>query len=137
MFCLLPLSRTICSRRCLSVCLSVSNFCTKTSTQICMKFSGKVVNEAVNKWSNFGGDLDLYCDTGKTCLGGRMYCPIASSLTYIVIMLLEMQIETRFCPALDSNHNITTYRAYLGVQSLVDRPSVNYNITIIRKKLNF
>jgi len=46
----------------------------------------------MNKWLNFGGDLDHGPDpdtdlepvpdhsTGKTSLGGRMYCPSASSL---------------------------------------------------------
>jgi len=30
-------------------------------------------------------DLDLYCDTGKTCLGRGMQCPSASSLrTYLL-----------------------------------------------------
>jgi len=48
-----------------------------------MKFLGKVGNGPVNKWLNFGGDSDtdpdLYCDTGKTCFGGGMYCPSASN----------------------------------------------------------
>jgi len=50
-----------------------------------MKFSGKVGNRPMNKWLNFGGDpdLDLYHDTGKTCLGGRMHCPSASSFKMI------------------------------------------------------
>jgi len=26
-------------------------------------------------------DPDPYCDTGKTCLGGGMHCPSASSLS--------------------------------------------------------
>ena len=50
-----------------------------------MKFSGKVGNRPVNKWLNFGGDTDpdtcLYRDTGKTCLGGGMHCPSASSFS--------------------------------------------------------
>ena len=58
-----------------------------------MKFSRKVGNGPVNKWLNFGGDpnhgseygsryLDPCRDTGKTCLGGGMHCPSASSLIY-------------------------------------------------------
>jgi len=48
-----------------------------------MKFSVKVGNRPVNKLLNFGGDpdpdSDPYHDTGKTCLGGGMHCPSASS----------------------------------------------------------
>jgi len=44
-----------------------------------MKFSGKVGNGPTKKWLNFGGDLDPYCDMGKTCLGGGMHCRSASS----------------------------------------------------------
>ena len=53
-----------------------------------MKFSGKVGNGPLNKRINFGGDPrdpdtdldpDPYHDTGKTCLGGGMHCPAASS----------------------------------------------------------
>jgi len=44
-----------------------------------MKFSEKVGNRLTNKWLNFGGDLDPNRDTGKTCLGGGMHCPSASS----------------------------------------------------------
>jgi len=35
-----------------------------------MKFLGKVGNGTVNKWSNFGGDLDHEGDTGKIALAG-------------------------------------------------------------------
>jgi len=67
-----------------------------------MKFSGKDGNGPMNKWLNFGGDPDYRLDTGiflwichcweigkvvspnggtvKTCLGGGMHCPSASSL---------------------------------------------------------
>jgi len=75
-----------------------------------MKFSGKVGNEPTNKWLNFGGDPDHRLDTGtvfrirhyweirkvvinahksaartdggtrKTCLGGGMHSPSASSI---------------------------------------------------------
>jgi len=51
-----------------------------------MKFSRKVGSGPVSKWLNFGGDPDLgsgildpYRDAGKTCLGGGMHCPSASS----------------------------------------------------------
>ena len=47
-----------------------------------MKFSGKVGNGPVNKRLNVAGrnpDQDPYRDTGKTCLGGGMHCPSASS----------------------------------------------------------
>jgi len=52
-----------------------------------MKFSGKVGSGSMNRL-NFGGDLDhksgwhldQYHGTGKTCLGGGMHCPSASSL---------------------------------------------------------
>ena len=45
-----------------------------------MKFSGKFGNEPMNKWLNFGGDPDhRSSDTGKTCLGGGIHCPNASS----------------------------------------------------------
>ena len=48
-----------------------------------MKFSGKVGNGPVNKWLNFRGDpdhgSDAFPDPGKTCLGGGMHCPSASS----------------------------------------------------------
>jgi len=43
-----------------------------------MKFSGKVGDGTLNKWLNFGGNPDR--DTVKTCLGGGMHCPSASSL---------------------------------------------------------
>jgi len=48
-----------------------------------MKFSGKVSNGPMNKWLNFGGDRNTDPapdrDIGKTCLGGGMHCPSASS----------------------------------------------------------
>jgi len=44
-----------------------------------MKFSEKVGNGPMNKWLNFGGNPDPDHDTGKTCLGGGMHCPSASS----------------------------------------------------------
>ena len=54
----LPPPRSICTRRCLSLCLFVCLLATlrKTSEWIYMKFSGKVGNGPVNKWLNFGGD---------------------------------------------------------------------------------
>jgi len=45
-----------------------------------MKFSGKVGNRPLNKRLNFGGGPN--CDNGKTCLGGGMHCPSASSFTF-------------------------------------------------------
>jgi len=64
----------------LFVCLLATlrkNFPTETSKWIGVKFLGNVGNGPMNKWLNFGGDLDLdkYRDTGKTCLGGGMHCP--------------------------------------------------------------
>jgi len=53
---LLPPPRRLCFRHCLSVCLL--QLCTKTSKQICMKYSGKVGNGSVNKWLNFGRNSD-------------------------------------------------------------------------------
>jgi len=50
-----------CNRRCLSVCLSVGK---ETSEQICLKFSGKVVNGPVKKQLNFGGDPDHGSESG-------------------------------------------------------------------------
>jgi len=53
-----------------------------------MKFSGRVGNGPMNERLNFGGDKnhgpdpDPYRDTGKTCLGGGMHCPSASSYYY-------------------------------------------------------
>jgi len=50
-----------------------------------MKFSGKASNGLMNKRLNFGGDPDHdpdpdpYRYTGKTCFGGGMHCPSASS----------------------------------------------------------
>jgi len=41
-----------------------------------MKFSGKVSSGPMNKGLNFSGDPD---DTAKTCIGGGMQCPSASS----------------------------------------------------------
>jgi len=87
----LPPPRRICNCRrlfvCLFVCLFVSN-CAKTSERICMKCPQKVGNGPVNKWLNFADDPDHGSgpgygypdrDTGKTCLGGGMKCPSASS----------------------------------------------------------
>jgi len=52
-----------------------------------MKFSGKGGNGPVNKLLNFSSDPDPdpnpYRDTGKTCLGGNMQCPSASSFCII------------------------------------------------------
>ena len=69
----------VCLCVCLSVCLSA-----KTCERICMKFSGKVGNGPMDKRLNFGGDRitdqdDPYRDTGKTCLGGGLLSPCASS----------------------------------------------------------
>ena len=66
---------------CLSDCLLATlrkDFSLLThSKRIWMKFSGNVANRPMNKWLNFGGDP--YHDTVKTCLGGGMHCPSASS----------------------------------------------------------
>ena len=47
-----------------------------------MKFSGKVGSWPVNKRLNFDIDPDHECGyrSGKTCFGGGMHCPGASSL---------------------------------------------------------
>ena len=44
-----------------------------------MKFSGKMGNGPMNKLLNLGGDPFHGPDTGKTCLGGGVHCPSASS----------------------------------------------------------
>jgi len=52
-----------------------------------MKFSGKVGNGPRNSWLNFVDDPDKgsgygsgsVSGTAKTCLGGGMHCPSASS----------------------------------------------------------
>jgi len=44
----------------------------------------------MSKWLNFGGDPDRgsqYRNTGKTCLGGGMHCPITSSLRFVLQLL--------------------------------------------------
>jgi len=46
-----------------------------------MKFSGKVGSGPINKLLNFGGDSNR--DACKTCLGGGMHCPIASSYAIV------------------------------------------------------
>ena len=53
-----------------------------------MKFSEKVGNRPVNKLLNFGGDPYPDRDTGKTCLGGGMHCPSASSLKLVFLCIL-------------------------------------------------
>ena len=53
-----------------------------------MKLVAKVGNGPVNKELNFGGDpdhrsgSDMDRDTGKTCPGGGMHCPNASSRSF-------------------------------------------------------
>jgi len=73
-----------------------------------MKFSGKFGNGPLNKRLNFGGDPDhsgyKYCfpfssllgdtdspdgGTGKTCLGGGMHCPSASSFVFFSLVGTE------------------------------------------------
>ena len=57
-----------------------------------MKFSGIVDNRTVKKRLNFvairigdpNTDPDPYRDTGKTCLGGGMHCPSASSFSSLI-----------------------------------------------------
>ena len=74
---LLPLPRRLCSRRCLSVCLLATlrnNFLMDLH-----EIFGEGWQWAVNKRLNFGGNPHPYCETGKTCLGGGMHCPSASS----------------------------------------------------------
>jgi len=53
----------------------------------------------MNKWLNFGGDpdqdpdTDPYHDTGKTCLGGGMHCPVCvndSSYKYSLLTASEL-----------------------------------------------
>ena len=88
----------LCFHRCL--------FVAKTSKQICMKFLGKVGNDPMNKWLNFGGNCepirqdrwqDLYHDTGKMCLGGGMHCPSASRFFCVSIICHSEQIACWWC----------------------------------------
>jgi len=58
-----------------------------------MKFSGKVASGPINKLLNFGGDPDR--DTGKTCLGGGMHCPSASSLILFYSCLYLYNIHVK------------------------------------------
>ena len=92
----------ICLRRCLFLCYQL---CAETFEPICMKFSVKVGNGPVNKMIKFrlatvtvfridhyweigkvvnGHKSGAHTDspdggTGKTCFGGGMHCPSASS----------------------------------------------------------
>ena len=73
------------------LCLFVSILVQKTSERICMKFSGKLSNGPMNKLLNFGvdpyhrsGSLLQHC---KTCLGGGMHCPSASSYYYVTSVI--------------------------------------------------
>jgi len=51
---LLPPPRRTCNRRCLSVCLFVSNFAQKKTERICVKFLETFGNGPMKKWLNFG-----------------------------------------------------------------------------------
>ena len=84
--------RRLCFRRCLSVCLSVSNFAQKLPNGFAWNIQGRLANEQLIKFwwrygsgsgygpdPNTGPDPDPWSDTGKTCLGRGMHCPSASS----------------------------------------------------------
>ena len=62
---LLPPPRKLCNHRCLclSVCLSVSNFAQKLQNGFAWKFQGRLAVGSMNKWLNFGGNLDHCLDT--------------------------------------------------------------------------
>jgi len=64
---------------CLFVCLSVSNFAQKLPNRFASNFQGRLAMGQSTNNQTFGGDPDPYRDTGKTCLGGGMHCPSASS----------------------------------------------------------
>ena len=71
---------------CLCVCLLA------TSWKNFRTVSRKVGNEPMNKWLNFGGDLDR--DTGKMYLDGGMHCPSACSLVVISVIIFRYQHRT-------------------------------------------
>jgi len=81
---LLPPPRRICNRR-LFVCL-LATLRKKLPNGFAWNFQRRL---AMGQWPNDGDpnhgsgfdlDPDPYRETGKTCLGGGMHCPIASSL---------------------------------------------------------
>jgi len=73
---------------CLSVCLTVTNFAQKLPNRFAWNFHGRM---AMGQWTN---DYILvairitvphpYHDIGKTCLGGDMHCPSASSYMHVL-----------------------------------------------------
>ena len=103
---LLSPPRRLCFRRCLFVCLLATlrkNFRTDLH-----EIFRKGCNGSLNKWLNFVGAIsirfarwrDWYRDTGKTCVGGGMHCPsassyLSSSAEYIVSQLTLSQFH---CP---------------------------------------
>ena len=65
----LPLTRRLCFRQCLFVCLSASNIAQKVINGRIMNVSGSLGNDTCTKNSrlNFGSDLDHHAD-----------CPLAN-----------------------------------------------------------
>jgi len=64
-------------RRCSFVCLLAT---LHKNVRTSIKFSGTVDNGPTNKTNDkIFVAIDLDRDTGKTCLGGGMHCPSASS----------------------------------------------------------
>jgi len=78
---------------CLFVCLTVSNFAQKVSTNLRDIFR-EVGNGPRNKLLNFSGDPVPDRDTGKTCLGRGMHCPSASSCICNKEVVLKCSIIT-------------------------------------------
>ena len=71
----------------LFVCLFVSNFAQNVQRDLHEVFRegwqwpmNKRLNCGGNRFTDPEPDTDPYCDSGKTCLGGGMHFPIASSL---------------------------------------------------------
>jgi len=77
-----------------------------------MKFDGKIGNGPMNKWLNFGGDIELIRHTGKTCFGGGMHCPSASSITWNEIAVHELATSYVSQSAVEARSaaEATTYR---------------------------
>ena len=66
-------------------------------------------------------DLDPYRDTGKTCLGGGMHCPSASSLVMILHQLeSELSRNVSLCGILIIRH-LTFKDKWLFLFSLFSR----------------
>ena len=78
--------------------------CTKTSKRICMRFSwnvGNGLNRPMNKWLNFGGDLDHRLDT-KIVFRIRHYWEIWKVVSMDCAVMLQ-------CRACTSRHHHSNY----------------------------